>query len=123
MTKIQIILAVGSLMFTITVINLIRKESLDLKYSLLWLFSGICLILLAINHQVLSYLSSILDIVVPVNLLFLVGNLFLIAIVFSLTVALSRNSRRIRNLTQEVALLKNETEQLEKKISNIDTTL
>jgi hypothetical protein len=121
MTKIQIILAIGSLLFTITVINLIRKESLDLKYSLLWLFSGICLILLAINHQVLSYLASLLDIVVPVNLLFLVGNLFLIAIVFSLTVALSRNSRRIRNLTQELALLKNETEQLEKKLSNVGT--
>jgi HAMP domain-containing protein len=66
-------------------------------------------------------LASLLDIVVPVNLLFLVGNLFLIAIVFSLTVALSRNSRRIRNLTQELALLKNETEQLEKKLSNVDT--
>jgi hypothetical protein len=110
-------MAVSSLFFTFSVVHLIKKELLELKYSLLWLFSGVCLVFLAVNPLVLSGLADLFGIADRLNMLFLAGNLFLIAIVFSLTVALSRSSRRIRNLTQETALLKIELERLAQGLS------
>jgi len=115
MKRIQIILAVSSLLFTFSVAQLIRKEALELKYSLLWLFSGLGLAFLAVNPQTLQALADLFGVVDRLNMLFLAGNIFLIAIVFSLTIALSRASRRIRSLTQETALLKIELERLSGK--------
>ena len=115
-TKLQVILLVSSFLFLFIVINLIRKESLELKYSLTWLISGFSFLVLPLFPNILIYVSSMFGIVNPVNTLFLIGNIFLISIVFSFTVALSRNSARVRNLTQEVAFLRLEMDDLIKNL-------
>lgn len=117
MKKIQIILAVSSILFTFSVSYMIRREILELKYALLWLISGLGLILLSISPLVSIMLADLFGIVDANNVLFLLGIIFLIAIVFSLTLSLSRSSKKVLKLTQEVALLKNDIEKISRKIS------
>lgn len=94
------ILAIGF----IKIINLIKKGALELKYSLTWmlLFLGLALIVLIPN--LLEKISEILGIYDATNMVFFAGIVFLIIIIFSLTMSLSRNSDRVCQLSQSIAL-------------------
>lgn len=106
--KLQFIMAGGSIVASFVLLNLILKYKLELKYSLLWFLLNIALILIAIYPKILSSISDAMGIELPVNALFFFGILLLMLIVFSLTVALSRMSHRLRMLSQELGLLKQE---------------
>jgi len=104
--KLQIILIISSLLSIFLLVDMIRKESLGLKYSLSWLTSAMMILILALFPDLIDYTSLLLGIVNPMNALFFIGNLFLLVIILTLTIAVSRSSVRVKELTQEVALLR-----------------
>jgi hypothetical protein len=112
--KLQLLLLLFSLFFLFFVISMIRKYKLDLKYALLWVLVNIFFIFISIAPQIIAILSSIIGIEVPSNAVFLIGIIFLYLIVFSLTVALSRTSFKLKELIQEVGILKNQIEKMKK---------
>jgi len=97
-------------------INMLRKQKLDLKYCLVWIFALLGIAVLCIFPGLLDSLSNLLGIDVPVNTLFLVGIAFLALICISLTIVVSRLSDRLRKLTQNIAIFEIESG---KKISDI----
>ncbi len=112
--KLQIFLIISSLLFTGIIVNMLRKEMIDLKYSFTWILSGICIIILAVKPEIAFSIAGLIGIIEPVNAIFLISIFFTIIITFSLTVALSRQSVRMRKLAQEVALLENALKEKEK---------
>lgn len=98
------------LIFLVIVINLVRIRKLELKYALLWLFTGIALFLIVIEPAIMVYLSKLVGIEVPSNAIFIIAIFFLLLISIALTIALSSNSKRVKLLAQEVAILKNKCE-------------
>ena len=103
--KLQIIIALIILAGLIVLVNLIRKNKLELKYALSWIFLGVGILIFDLFPDLTSFLASLLGIEVPINMLFFLGFCFSLLIIFSLTVAVSRLSRRVTKLTQELALL------------------
>ena len=103
-TKLQIIIAIGLLIAFIMVLNMVRKKSLELKYALSWLIVAMALLVIVLVPGLLGFLAHLLGIYSVMNMIFFLGFCFLLIIVFSLTVALSRSSNRIKNLTQKMAL-------------------
>ena len=104
--KLQIIIAVIILIGFFLLTNLIRKNKLDLKYALSWILLGAGILILDLFPGITSLLARLLGIEVPVNML------FFLLVIFSLTMAVSRLSRRITRLTQEVALLSRRLQEL-----------
>lgn len=102
--KLQIIIALIILISLVALINLIRKNKLDLKYSLSWILLGVGILVFDLFPGLTSLLAALLGIDVPVNMLFFLGFCFSLLIIFSLTVAVSRLSKRVTKLTQELAL-------------------
>lgn len=96
-------------------IKMITKNKLELKYALLWLFLGIILFLMVFIPDSVLVIAELLRIDTPTNALFLFGILILLAITFSLTVALSRATNKIKDLAQEVGIIKYEFEKLKFK--------
>jgi hypothetical protein len=94
---------------------MIKKYKLELKYSLLWLMIIIILFFLSLFPNLLEGFSLLLGIEVPSNTLFLFGIISIYLITFTSTVSLSRFSNRVKELTQELGILKNKVEELEKK--------
>jgi hypothetical protein len=94
----------------ISLINAVKKNKLDIKYSLVWIFLVVALIILTCFKNLLEILSDVLGIASPVNMLFLCGFCFSLLIIYTLTVALSKLSYRVRKLAQEIALLNNKLE-------------
>ena len=90
-------------------IVMLRRQKLDLKYCLVWVFALLGVAVLCVFPALLDSLSRLLGIGVPVNALFLVCIAFLAFICISLTIVVSRLSARLRQLTQNIAILKNES--------------
>lgn len=95
-----VILVIG----LVAIVNLIRKRSLELKYALAWLFLGAALLLAVIVPGVIDTLSEVLGIYNPMNMVFFLGFLFSIVVIFVLTMSLSNNSNRVRTMAQKIAL-------------------
>lgn len=112
----QIIMIISSLIFLCYIILMLRNKKIELKFTLSWLFTGICFLLFAIFPDSLRLLSNLLRIVEPVNTLFLFTIFFMLLIIFTLTIALSRNARRVKTLTQEIGIIKLELERLSNKV-------
>lgn len=106
--KLQIIIAVAILFALGIIINMIRKKALELRYALAWLIVGVGVFVLDIFPGIMVKLASVLGIYSPVNMLFFLGFCFSLVIIFVLTVAVSRMSIRIKELTQELALYEKE---------------
>jgi hypothetical protein len=108
-TRLVSLLLGGTILFL--VIWLIREGRLREKYALLWLFTSIVVIILAVSRRFLEAVSIAVGIYYPPSLLFLLGMLFLLLVNIGHSVTLSRLSEGNHKLTQELALLKKELEE------------
>jgi hypothetical protein len=106
--KLQLFLVVTSVAFTGIIFVMLRKELLELKYTLVWIFAGISMIIISLFPKIIFGIAQLVGIIQPVNVLFLMGIFFSLLIIFSLTIALSRQSERTKKLAQEIALLEKE---------------
>lgn len=104
----QIIAVVGTVLFLILVIELVRRRRLVERYALLWISAAILLVVLSLWSGGLREIAEGLGIIAPVNALFLLGlaTVFVLALHFS--VAFSRLSEETKILAQEVARLDGE---------------
>ncbi|MCR5654842.1 MAG: DUF2304 domain-containing protein [Lachnospiraceae bacterium] len=119
-TKIQIIIGAVLLVGLFAIVNMIRQRKLDLKYALSWLVAFVAVLILDIFPVLLTKLSYALGIWAPVNMVFFLGFCFSLMIIFTLTVALSRMSERVRKLSQAVALNEEKILQLEQSLADKD---
>ena len=104
----NILAAIAALITFIFVIDLLRRGVLREKYAVLWLFFSGAALLLAIFPAILVWLTGVLGVAEPVNLLFFVTIVLLVLVSIQLSYELSRHEARIRRLAEEVALLQEE---------------
>lgn len=103
--RIQILIVVITLLAMFYVINKIRNKGIELKYSLVWLALGTGIIIFTCFPKLTTWLAHVLGISQPMNMLFFAGFCFMLPIIFSLSVSVSRLSNKVKRLTQEMALL------------------
>ncbi len=97
--------AVAAILVFIFIVILLRRGLLKEKYAVLWLLvSGVALVL-ALIPGALRWVSDILGVQTPSNLLFFVTVVLLVLVSVQLSYELSRHEMRIRRLAEEVALL------------------
>ena len=116
--RIQVIVAIGLVLALCVIINMIRKKALELRYALAWLLVGFGTLILDLFPGVMMELAKFMGIEVPSNMLFFLGFCFALIIIFVLTIAVSRMSIRIKNLTQEMALYKKYMQEKENNNKN-----
>ena len=86
------------------ILGLIKKNKLELKYALSWPFLELGILIITLIPNLLNVISKVLGIYNEINMLFFLGFVFIILVIFSLTMSLSRNSERVRKMAQEIAL-------------------
>lgn len=114
--RFQVFLIAISLSFMLYIFALVRREELELKYTLAWCFLGFTLVIISIKPDLVLMLSKALGMELPVNTVFLLGIFCIMVILLTLTVAISRASVRSKRLIQELALLKGEISALEGRL-------
>lgn len=115
MQTLRIVIICVVIIFILLVLNLIRKNKLNMKYALVWLFSGCAMIIAVGIPNFLETIASWFGFELVSNMVFAVAIFILILICISLTVIASSQSNRIRLLIQEVSLLKREMENIHEK--------
>ena len=109
-------LAVGASVLTfIFVFVLLRRGVLREKYAVLWLLVSGVAFLFAVIPGALRWVSDLLGIETPSNLLFFITVVLLVLVSVQLSYELSRHEMRIRRLAEEVALLNDEVWELRKR--------
>lgn len=108
----QIVAIIMSALFTIGVIDFIRRNRLKERYALLWLAAGVAMVVLSAWSKLLVVVTRLLGFEVPSNGLFTVVLFFLILIVFHFSIAVSAESERTKRLAQDIALLKDHLRRL-----------
>jgi len=112
--RIQLISLAGSLFFMLGILELIRRQKIKEAYAILWLIFGSVFILLSFWKKGLDYFAGIVGIYYPPALLFLILIVAVILVLVNYSIVISSQNDKIRNLTQELALMKKEMENLEK---------
>ena len=111
-------LIIGILCFGLAgiIIELIRQDRLKEHYAIVWLFTSVSMFVFGIWPNSLNVISRIVKLH-HLTTLFIVAFLFLLAIVLQFTLAISQLFDRNRRLTQELAWLRFELEQLRRQRS------
>ena len=118
MLKIQIITGIISVSILIIVFELIRRGKLKEEYSLLWLLSGVVILVFSIFPNLLNILSRLLGLYY-LTTLFVVSFLFLLLIVLHFSTVISRLSEKNKNLAQELSILNFRFKELDKRFQEL----
>jgi hypothetical protein len=112
MDVLKIMAIVGCGTGLIVIVELIRRGRLKEKYSLLWLFASVILLVFSVSRGLLEYFSSLVGIYYPPSFLFLLAFLFLLLITLHFSSVISGLSEKNKQLAQELALLRQEMERM-----------
>jgi hypothetical protein len=102
--KLRLIIIFVILLGVAFIVNLIRKRRLELKYALTWMILAVGLLVIVLIPGLLEKLAVALGIYNVMNMVFFVGFIFAIILIFGLTMSMSRNSDRVRKMAQYIAL-------------------
>lgn len=116
----RIVLVIVILLYFCIIFGLLKRRSLALKYTLLWLLMGLVMAIFVIFPNLLSVVGRAVGIVDNMNALFTAAIGFAFCILMALTSIVSKQSSRIKRLIQENALLEKRLRELEDKLPSKD---
>ena len=89
-------------------LRLLRRRQLRGKYTLLWILTGIVVLVVATFPSAVDHVAHALNIYNPPNALFLLAIAFLLLVCIYFSYELSRLEERTRLLAEELAILRGE---------------
>jgi len=101
-----------SLVLIAAVLWLVRRRRLREEYTPIWLLVSASLVFVSLRLDLLRELTRAIGAWTPSSTVFFLGELFLVAICLNYAVRLSRANLLIKNLAQEVALLRADVDRL-----------
>ena len=113
MTRLELVSLLGALVLPLTVLELVRRRRLQERYSLLWLLTGLVIVLLAAWPDALNLLARMTGIATPVNALFATAAGFIVVVLLHFSTVISRLSEENTRLAQHVGLLHERIRRLE----------
>ncbi len=109
--RMRIFIGIIMVLAFLYVCTAIKRRVIDIRHALVWLVVCILLLILDIFPSLLEGISRLLGFALPVNMLFFLGFLLAIVIIFGLSAKVSKLNEQVKQMTQDLALLKNELEE------------
>jgi hypothetical protein len=103
--KVQILSIVAAAGLLFVVLELVRRRRLLERYALVWLFSCVVLLTLAIWRGGLAKLAHVMGIASGPNALFFIAFVFVLVLLLHFSAAVSRLADQSKVLAQRLALL------------------
>ncbi len=112
--RISIAAAIASVVLILVVLELIRGRRLKERYALLWLVTGVVLLVLSVWREGLNTIAGWLGVSgYPPAILFAAAILFVIVVLLHYSTVLSKLDDESTLLAQELAILRRRVEELE----------
>jgi hypothetical protein len=103
--RIQVVSIVAAAGLFLLVLELVRRRRLLERYALLWLFSALALLGLAVWSGLLERIASTIGIIYPPNALFLIAFGFVLVLLLHFSLAVSRLTDQTKVLAQRLAMV------------------
>lgn len=116
--SLRLTLIVALLIYYVVLFYLLRKRALTLKYTLLWIISGIVMILIVAFPALFEKLMRVIGVVEMTNGLFAVVCFVILIILISITSIVSKMNEKMRQLIQQCAMYEKRIRELEKSVSD-----
>ena len=113
MDFVQVISIAASIFIFIVVIELIRRNHLKERYSLIWLTAAIFLMVFSIWRKLLDFIALMIGIYYPPSFLFLLAIAFLLILLLHFSMIVSSLSENNKRLAQEIGILKTRLKNVE----------
>lgn len=109
----KIFLLIVIAVFTVIIATLLKKGKLKVKYSMLWLLMSLVLLFAFLFPKLISKISGFCGFDLPVNFIFFVAVFFILTIMISLCVVVSKQAEKIKQLIQQMGILEKKLRKLE----------
>ena len=110
--RILIIIAMG--LFMLYILHSVRKKKINYRFGILWLVIAVAVGVMAALPDFLMWVSQLLGIAAPVNMLFFLGFVLVVGIILELSATVSKLNDEVRDLTQRLALYEHDLTQGQK---------
>jgi len=111
--RVQIAAVIVTALLFLAVLELVRSRRLLERYAILWLFSAVTLLALAIWKGLLELVASSVGIYYAPSALFVIAFGFILVLLLHFSVAVSRLAEQSKVLAQRLALAEQRQHQLE----------
>lgn len=119
-TTLRIVLLIAIIIYFVLILFYLKRKALELKYTLLWLFAGMIMLLMTIFPQISVIITMLLGFESNMNVLYTTCIGFIIMLLMMVTSIVSRQSNKIKTLIQEIAILKKEIRELQERCAGIE---
>ena len=107
-TAVSIAGAIAAILLLAVILELIRSRRLQERYALLWLLTGVVMLVLSLWRSGLNTIAGWVGIeTYPPAVLFAVATLFVLVVLLHYSTVISRLSDQNKILAQKLALLEN----------------
>jgi hypothetical protein len=118
--RLQIVSIGATLALFLLVFELVRRRRLMERYALLWLFSTVVLLGLAVWKHLLEEVASAIGIFYAPSALFVVAFGFILAILLHFSLVISRMADQTKVLAQRVGLLQQRLDLVEGRLAEAE---
>jgi hypothetical protein len=108
--RISLIAAGAAIVLLVVIFELIRSRRLQERYALLWLLTGIVLLVLALWRGALGTFADAVGIHYPPSALFVIASGFILVVLLHYSTVISDLSEKNTTLAQRLALLEKRLE-------------
>lgn len=113
MSAFTVVAIVSSTIVFFVVLELIRRDRLKERYSLIWISAASVMVIFSIWRPLLHFIARIFGIDYPPSFLFLLLIGFLIILLLHFSTVISSLSEKNSRLAQEIGILKSQMKNLE----------
>ena len=113
--RLQIIAIFSALVFMFFIFRLISKGRLREEYSFIWIICTLLLLIFSVWRNGLDVIASLMGIFYAPSLIFMGAIFAIVVFLVHLSVVNSKQHKQIKDLSQEMALLKEKLEKKEKQ--------
>ncbi len=101
----RVIGIVGSVALLVLIFELVRRRELKEEYTVLWVLTGVVLLVLAAWEGLLRVVAEAIGASSEASMLYFFGLIFVMFLLLHFSVRVSRLERRVVSMMQEIALL------------------
>lgn len=100
-------------------LRMVRHQKMELRQALLWMALGLAVLLFLAVPPLLKGVTRLLGVKTPSNMLFILGFVFVLCLLLSLSISVSFYRRQIRDLAQRIALLERELKEIKENKTKV----
>jgi hypothetical protein len=106
--RVSVVAAIAAIVLLVVIFELIRSRRLQERYALLWLLTGIVILVLGAWRGLLGWLADLVGIAYPPSALFVLASFFVLVVLLHYSTVISELSDQNRILAQRLAILEHD---------------